>query len=112
VSHPLYEFLTSPDEEGLARGGPRGHLIQWVPGVPTMAVLHPPEFLPGDPEAPSVNRDRDEYAAAVVDLLRHLESTFPLVEIEVGLRFGDDPVPWDDEDIDAQPARRVTTDTP
>lgn len=97
LAHPLYEFLTTPDDDGHTRAGARGHMVHWIPGIPTIAVLHPPEFLPGDDDAPDVNRDRDTYADAVVDLLEQLEREYGPVEIEVGLRFGDDPVPWEDD---------------
>lgn len=92
LSHPLYEYLTKPDEEGLSRGG-RAVLVHWSPGFPNLASIYPPEFLPEDPEAPPVNRDRSEYAKALVDLLERIEGAFPVIEIEVGLRFGQG-VPW------------------
>ncbi|MHB8633099.1 MAG: hypothetical protein ACYDBQ_03900, partial [Thermoplasmatota archaeon] len=86
LAHPLYEYLTKPDEEGRSRGG-RAVLAQWSPGFPNLAALYPPEFLPGDEEAPRINRDRAAYAGAVVDLLEQLERTFQPVEMELGLRF-------------------------
>jgi hypothetical protein len=95
LSHPLYEYLTRNDEEGHSRGG-RGELVQWAPGIPTAASLYPPEFLPNDPDAPAVNRDRATYAEAVLDLLRQLHERFDLIEVEVGVRFGEDP-PEEDE---------------
>jgi hypothetical protein len=90
LSHPLYEYLTANDEEGLSRGG-RGELVQWAPGIPTLASLHAPEFLPNDPEAPGVNRDRAAYAEAVRDLLEQLDGRFGVAEVELGLRLGDPP---------------------
>lgn len=87
LSHPLYEYLTRPDDEGHSRIGARGELVQWAPGLPTIASLYAPEFLPDDEEAPSVNRDRGAYARAVVDLLVQLEARFDLEEIEVGVRM-------------------------
>lgn len=87
LSHPLYEYLTRPDEKGHSRGGHRGFLVQWAPGIPTLASLYAPEFLPDDEEAPAVNRERAAYADAVVDLLGQLEAAFELEQVEVGLRF-------------------------
>lgn len=87
LAHPLYEYLTRPDEEGHSRGG-RAVLAQWSPGFPNMATLYAPEFLPDDAEAPRVNRDRKAYANAVVDLLQRLEEAFRLDEVEVAVRFG------------------------
>jgi len=97
LSHPLYEYLTKPDEDGNSRGGARGELIQWAPGMATIASLSAPEFLPNDEEAPAINRDRTRYATAVLDLVERLENSFNLLEVEVGLRFGDQPLPDDDE---------------
>lgn len=91
LAHPLYEYLTQLDEAGHSRGGHRGELVQWLPGVPHMASLYAPEFLPNDPDAPQVNRERGAYADAVIDLLQQLEESFDLTEIELGLRFGDEP---------------------
>jgi hypothetical protein len=87
LSHPLYEYLTQTDEEGHSRGP--APLVQWMPGVPTLATVAAPEFLPGDPEAPEVNRDRAAYAEAVLDLLRKLDERFDLLEVEVPLRIGE-----------------------
>ncbi|MEA3190312.1 MAG: hypothetical protein QOD77_894 [Thermoplasmata archaeon] len=87
LSHPLYEYLTKPDEHGHSRGG-RGDLVQWAPGIPTIASLAAPEFLPDDEDAPAIHRDRKKYAKAVLDLMRKLDRRFDLLEIEVGLRFG------------------------
>jgi hypothetical protein len=98
LTHPLYEYLTHPDEDGLSRGGHRGELLQWAPGVPTIVNVYPPEFLPNDPEAPAINRDREAYADGVRDLLEQLEARFDLLEVELGLRFGEDPLPWADEE--------------
>lgn len=95
LAHPLYEYLTQMDDEGHSRGG-RGELVQWAPGVPTIASLYAPEFLPNDKEAPAVNREREAYADAVIDLLKQLDERFDLLEIELGLRFGDEPL-GDDE---------------
>ncbi len=110
LAHPLYEYLTQLDDEGHSRGGQRGELIQWAPGIPHLVSIYAPEFLPNDPDAPLVNRDRDAYADAVIDLISKLEEAFDLREIEVGLRFGDEPPPpgewdeeWDDEDEDDEP---------
>ncbi|HUR62709.1 MAG TPA: hypothetical protein VM286_10155 [Candidatus Thermoplasmatota archaeon] len=91
LAHPLYEYLTQTDEDGHSRSP--APLVQWVPGVPTLATLHAPEFLPSDKDAPAVNRDRATYAEAVLDLLDQLDDRFDLVEVEVGLRFGEDPPP-------------------
>ena len=98
LSHPLYEYLTANDEEGLSRGG-RGELVQWAPGIPNLASLYAPEFLPNDPEAPAVNRDRKAYAEAVRDLVAQLDRRFGVAEVELGLRFGD--APKRDPDADA-----------
>ncbi len=87
LSHRLYEYLTHPDDDGLSRGG-KGELVQWAPGMPNLASIAAPEFLPDDPEAPKVNRIRRTYAAAVKDLLTQLERRFELEEIELGIRFG------------------------
>ncbi len=86
ASHPLYAYLTQPDEEGLSRGG-RVPLVQWSPGFPTLASLEPPEFLPDDDEAPRVNRDRSAYTDAVEDLLARIEREIRPLEVEVGIRF-------------------------
>jgi hypothetical protein len=88
LSHPLYEYLTQTDEEGHSRGP--APLVQWVPGVPTLATVAAPEFLPSDRDAPEVNRDRAAYADAVLDLLRMLDERFDLVEAEVPLRLGEE----------------------
>lgn len=95
LSHRVYEYLTSPDDDGLSRGG-EAELVQWTPGVPTVASIAAPEFLPTDPDAPRVNRSRAAYAAAVRDLVRQMERRFALSEVEVGVRFGRDPPPYDD----------------
>ncbi len=89
LAHPLYEYLTRLDDDGHSRGGHRGELIQWAPGIPTLASIYAPEFLPDDEDAPRVNRERERYAAAVVDLLAQLERAFGPVEIEVGVRYGE-----------------------
>jgi hypothetical protein len=91
LSHPLYEYLTTLDDAGYSRGGHRGELIQWAPGIPNLASVYAPEFLPNDENAPHVNRDREAFADAVADLLNQLEATFEPVEIEMGLRFSKDP---------------------
>lgn len=93
LAHPLYEYLTAPDEDGLSRGGHRGELVQWAPGLPTLASVYAPEFLPNDRDAPEINRDRRAYAAAVGDFLHQLEAAFAPIEVEVGVRFGDNPAP-------------------
>jgi hypothetical protein len=98
LSHPLYEYLTQTDEEGHSRGP--APLVQWVPGVPTLAAIAAPEFLPHDKEAPAVNRDRAAYAEAVLDLLRELDERFDLVEVEVPLRLGEE-TPEDPEGAEA-----------
>lgn len=90
LSHPLYEYLTQTDDEGHSRGG-RGELVQWAPGIPTMANLYPPEFLPDDSEAPAVNRDRNTYAKAVVDLIHKLLVRFDIDEVELGIRLSGHP---------------------
>lgn len=95
LSHRLYEYLTHPDDDGNSRGG-KGELVQWAPGLPNLASIAAPEFLPNDPQAPRVNRDRRSYATAVKDLLRQLEERFELEEIEVGIRFGREPPAPDD----------------
>jgi len=97
LSHRLYEYLTAPDDEGLSRGG-KGELVQWAPGLPNLASIEGPEFLPRDPEAPLVNRNRRSYAAAVKDLLQQLETRFELDEIELAVRFGHPAEPPDDGD--------------
>ncbi|MCA1810641.1 MAG: hypothetical protein LC623_01355, partial [Halobacteriales archaeon] len=89
LSHPLYEYLTQTDEEGHSRGP--APLAQWVPGVPTLATVVAPEFLPHDRDAPKVNRDRAAYAEAVLDLLRQLDERFDLMEVEVPVRLGEEP---------------------
>lgn len=91
LSHPLYEYLTALDDEGRSRGA--AHLVRWMPGVPTLATVDAPEFLPTDPHAPKVNRDRAAYSSAVLDLLRQIDARFDLLEAEVALRFGEDPPP-------------------
>lgn len=89
LSHPLYEYLTAPDEEGRSRGGHRGELVQWAPGIPNLASVYAPEWLPDDPDAPAVNREREAYSMAVQDLLEQLERSFDLLELELGLRFAE-----------------------
>lgn len=91
LSHPLYEYLTQTDKEGRSRGP--APLVQWSPGVPTLATLAAPELLTGDPDAPEVNRDRAAYAEAVLDLARLLDERFDLVELEIPVRLGEDPPP-------------------
>ncbi len=98
LSHPLYEYLTKLDDEGYSRGGHRGELVQWAPGIPTLASVYAPEFLPDDEDAPAVNRDRDAYADAVENLLAELEAVFAPVEIELGVRFSEDPPYRGDDD--------------
>lgn len=104
LAHPLYEYLTQLDEEGRSRGGHRGELIQWAPGIPNLASVYAPEFLPGDDDAPKVNRDREAYAEAVEDLLAELEAVFSPVEIELGVRFSEDGIPVDREPEGAEAA--------
>lgn len=86
LSHPLYGYLTQPDDAGHSRGG-RVRLVHWAPAMPHLATIAAPEFLPDDAEAPAVNRLRSKYADAVVDLLDRLEASFDVAEIEVGARF-------------------------
>ncbi|HET6398002.1 MAG TPA: hypothetical protein VFH47_00430, partial [Candidatus Thermoplasmatota archaeon] len=86
MSLPVYEHLLRIDEEGLSRGG-RIPIVGWEPGIPTHAELLPPEFLPDDPTAPPVNRDRGAYREAVADLLEGLRR-FHVVEVEVTLAYG------------------------
>ncbi len=104
LSHPLYEYLTQLDEDGYSRGGHRGELVQWAPGIPTLASVYAPEFLPDDKDAPKVNRDRDAYADAVEDLLSELEAVFAPVEIELGVRFSENPPRYDDDAPGAEAA--------
>lgn len=104
LAHPLYEYLTALDDRGHSRGGHRGDLVRWMPGAPHIASLYAPEFLPDDPDAPTINRDRAAYAEAVQDLLEQLEATFVLLEVEVPLRFGEAP-PEGPEDPDEGAAR-------
>lgn len=92
LSHRAYEYLTSPGDDGLPRGG--FDLVQWAPGLPNLVSIAAPEFLPRDPDAPAVNRRRRSYAAALRDLLAKLADRFGAEEVEVGLRFGTDaPAP-------------------
>lgn len=86
LSHPLYTHLVKVDKQGHSRGG-RGRLVHWTPGVPTQAHVVGPEFLPDDPTAPAVNRQRAKYAAACEDLLRQLDESFGAAEIELALAF-------------------------
>lgn len=88
LAHPLYEYLTQTDEEGHSRGP--APLVRWVPGVPTLATVAAPEFLPDDRGAPKVNRHRSAYAEAVLDLLRRLHERFDLLEVEVPVRLGEE----------------------
>ncbi|MGB0652240.1 MAG: hypothetical protein ACPGQL_03480 [Thermoplasmatota archaeon] len=89
VAHPLYEYLTELDEDGLSRGGGRGDLVQWVPGMPELAVVTAPELLSPelDPEAPPANLDRRAYHDGLLDLLRQLDAAFDLEEVELGVRL-------------------------
>lgn len=87
LAHPLYAHATKVDAKGRSRMG-RGRLAHWAPGTPTVASLAEPPFTPGDRQAPAVNRDRAAYAEAVADLLGQLAAAFPLLEVEVGGRFG------------------------
>lgn len=86
LPHPLYQDLVRLDGAGHSRGG-RMRLVQWTPGVPTHAHLVGPEFLPGDPSASAVNRQRAKYAAACARLLADLQGAFPLEEIELSFAF-------------------------
>jgi hypothetical protein len=86
LGHPLYEHLTRLDDRGHSRSG-RTPMVHWTPGVPTVARLRAPEFLPDDPEAPAINRTRAAYAAGVTDLLRRLEKQLGVESIEIGLLF-------------------------
>jgi hypothetical protein len=67
--------------------------VQWAPGIPTIASLQAPEYLPDDKEAPRVNRDRRQYAKALVDLVEQLMARFDLEEVEFGLRMPGTPWP-------------------
>lgn len=86
LSHPLYQYLVEPDEDGNSRGG-MGLLVHWTPGIPTHAALLAPEHLPEDEDAPRVNRDVDLYARAVVDLLDRLHQALPILEVEAALAW-------------------------
>lgn len=86
LSHPLYTHLVQPDAKERSRGG-RARLVHWTPGIPTQAHLTGPEFLPGNPQAPIVNRQRAKYAAACEDLVARLDKAFPLAEIELAFAF-------------------------
>ncbi len=100
LAHPLYEYLTRLDEEGHSRGGRRGELVQWAPGLPNLASVYAPEFLPADEEAPRVNRDKEAYAEGVADLLRQLEAAFAPAEFEVGVRLRDPLEPGDAREME------------
>lgn len=86
LAHPLYSYATAPDREGRSRMG-RGRLAHWSPGLPTLATLAAPEWLPDDAEAPKVHRDRKDHAAAVADLLDQIHAVFGLLEVEVPSRY-------------------------
>lgn len=86
LSHPLYAHMTKVDAKGRSRGG-KGRLVHWTPGVPTVATLAEPPFLPDDKRAPPVNRERAAYADAVVDLVGLLRSELGLLEVEVAARL-------------------------
>lgn len=86
LAHPLYAHVTKVDQQGRSRMGP-GRLVHWAPGIPNVATLVEPPFLPDDPKAPPVNRRRAAYADAVVDLVAQLRERFDLVEVEVSARL-------------------------
>jgi hypothetical protein len=87
LSSPLYAYATRVDRQGRSRIG-RGRLAHWAPGIPTVASLMAPEWLPRDADAPKVNRDRAAHVAALQDLLAAIDREFGLLEVEVGSRFG------------------------
>ncbi|MFA5945027.1 MAG: hypothetical protein WC876_11255 [Candidatus Thermoplasmatota archaeon] len=87
LSNPLYSYATRVDRQGRSRIGAT-RLAQWAPGLPTVASLMAPEWLPRDADAPRVNRDRATHVAALQDLVQALDSEFGLLEVEVGSRFG------------------------
>ena len=87
LSSPLYGYATKVDRQGRSRIG-RGRLAQWAPGVPTVASLMAPEWLPRDADAPKVNRDRATHVAALQELVSAIDAEFGLLEVEVGSRFG------------------------
>lgn len=87
LSHPLYAYVTKVDGEGRSRMGPE-RLAQWTPGLPTSASLSAPPFRPDDRRAPAINRDRETYAAAVVDLVQQLRAAFDVLEVEVSIALG------------------------
>jgi hypothetical protein len=86
LAHPLYSYATAPDRAGRSRRG-RGRLAHWSPGMPTLATLAEPEWLPGDPGAPRLHRDRGLHAEAVEDLVAQLDAAFGLLEVEVPSRY-------------------------
>ena len=87
LSHPLYAYATRLDRQGRSRIG-TGRLAHWAPGIPTVASLMAPEWLPRDADAPKVNRDRAAHVAALQDLVAAIDDEFGLLEVEVGSRFG------------------------
>jgi hypothetical protein len=87
LSHPLYVYATRVDRQGRSRIGD-APIAQWAPGVPNVAALMAPEWLPRDPDAPRVNRDRAAHVAALQDLVSSLDDQFGLLELEVPSRFG------------------------
>jgi hypothetical protein len=86
LAHPLYSHLTKVDAKGHSLMG-LGRLTYWTPGMPAAATLAEPPFLPGDRNAPLVNRQRKAYADAVVSLMGQLKERFDLLEVEVGARL-------------------------
>jgi hypothetical protein len=86
LAHPLYAYATRLDRHGHSRIG-TGRLAQWAPGIPNVAAILAPEWLPRDADAPRVNRDRDAHVAALQDLVASIDAAFDLVEIEVPSRF-------------------------
>jgi hypothetical protein len=86
LSHPLYSYATATDRRGSSRMG-RGRLAHWSPGMPTLASLAAPDWLPDDPAAPLLHRDREAHADAVADLLEALDGAFGLLEAEVPSRY-------------------------
>lgn len=86
LAHPLYSYATAPDRRGRSRMG-RGRLAHWSPGMPALASLMAPEWLPGDKDAPRLHRDRKAHAEAVADLLDQVDAEFGLLEAEVPSRY-------------------------
>lgn len=87
LAHPLHSYATAPDRRGRSRMG-RGRLAHWAPGMPTLATLAAPEWLPADSDAPRLHRDRAAHVEAVADLLDQVDAEFGLLEAEVPSRYG------------------------